>query len=278
MRLGGPVFGDFDTPEGWVAALKSAGYSAAFCPLRSMDDANAVRGYQKAALDADIVIAEVGAFGNNPISPDDAIRAEGIANCQAKLVLADEIGARCCVNVSGSRGESWADHHPNNLTPETFDLIVGSVREIIDAVKPTRTVYALETMPWMYPDSADSYLALIKAIDREGCGIHFDPVNIVNSPQRYYENAHLIRDCFKKLGADIVSCHAKDIVMSNKLTVHLDEIAPGQGNLDYTAFLQELDKLGPDTPIMLEHLKGAEAYADAADHVRSVGNGLGITL
>jgi sugar phosphate isomerase/epimerase len=278
MRLGGPVFGDTDTPEGWVEALRADGYRAAFCPLRLMDDADAVRAYEKAALDADIVIAEVGAFGNNPISPDDAVRAEGVANCQAKLALADEIGARCCVNVSGSRGESWAGHHEDNLTPETFDLIVASVREIIDAVKPTRTVYALETMPWMYPDSADSYVELVKAIDREGCGIHFDPVNIVNSPQRYYENAAMIRDCFKKLGTAIVSCHAKDIVMSEKLTVHLDEIAPGQGNLDYTVFLAELDKLGPDIPIMLEHLKGAEAYAEAAAHVRSVGKDLGVTF
>ena len=224
------------------------------------------------------MIAEVGAFGNNPISPDDKARAEGIANCQEKLALADEIGARCAVNVSGSRGDTWAGHHPDNLTPESFDLIVESVREIVDAVNPTRTVYALETMPWMYPDSADSYLDLLKAIDRDGCGIHFDPVNIVNSPGRYFGNADLLRDSFKKLGSQIVSCHAKDIIMSRQLTVHLDEIAPGLGYLDYTVFLSELGKLGPDVPIMLEHLKGEEAYAEAAAYVRNAGSELGIKL
>ena len=30
--------------------------------------------------------------------------------------------------------------------------------------------YALEAMPWMYPDSVDSYLSLIEAIDRKACG------------------------------------------------------------------------------------------------------------
>jgi sugar phosphate isomerase/epimerase len=278
MRLGGPVFGEIDSPESWVSALIAVGYRAAFCPLNSVEDLDAVRAYERAAADADIVIAEVGAFGNNPISPDDSFRKDGIATCQAKLALAEEIGANCCVNVAGSRGDSWAGHCAENLTPATFDLIVASVREIIDAVNPTRTVYALETMPWMYPDSADSYLALMKAIDRKGFGIHFDPVNIVNSPERYYTNAELIKDSFKKLGAGIVSCHAKDIVMSEKLTVHLDEIAPGQGHLDYTVFLGELDKLGRDVPILLEHLKGAEAYAGAAEHIRSVGTNLGITI
>lgn len=277
MRLGGPVFGDTSTPEGWVEAVRRQGYRAAFCPLKSVEDGDVIA-YEKAAADADIVIAEVGAFGNNPIAKDETVRAEGIANCQAKLALAEEIGAKCAVNVTGSRSEQWAGPHPDNMTADTFDLIVASVREIVDAVNPTRTVYAIETMPWMYPDSADSYLDLLKAIDRKGCGVHFDPVNIVNSPGRYYGNAELLRDSFKKLGPMIVSCHAKDIILSDTLTVHLDEIAPGQGYLDYRVFLSELNSLGPDVPIMLEHLKGEEAYADAAAYVRSVGSELGIGL
>ncbi len=67
-------------------------------------------------------------------------------------------------------------------------------------------------------------------------------------------------------------------MISEKLTVHFDEIAPGQRNLDYVASLEELDKLGPEIPIMLEQLKGAEAYTEAADYMREVGSGLGIQL
>ena len=230
------------------------------------------------SLEADILIAEVGAFGNNPISPDDEIRKTSIRNCQAKLALADEIGARCTVNVTGSRGDTWAGHHQDNLTTDTFDLIVESVREIVDAVQPKRAVYALETMPWMYPDSVDSYLELLRAIDREGCGVHFDPVNLVNSPQRYYENAQMIRESFKKLGDRIVSCHAKDIEMSEKLTVHLDEVAPGKGRLDYRVFLSEVHACEADLPVMLEHLRGEEAYREVATYIRSAGHELGIEL
>ena len=45
-------------------------------------------------------------------------------------------------------------------------MIVETTRQIIDAVKPTRTYYTLETMPWAYPDSARSYAQLLEAIDR----------------------------------------------------------------------------------------------------------------
>jgi len=37
-------------------------------------------------------------------------------------------------------------------------------------------------------------LALIEAIDRAAFGAHFDPVNLINSPRRYYDNAALIRE------------------------------------------------------------------------------------
>ena len=114
-----------------------------------------------------------------------------------------------------------------------------------------------EEMARAYVDagySADSYLALLKAVDRPALAVHLDPVNWINSPVRYYDNAALVRDCFRKLGPWIVSCHAKDIVLRETLTVHLDEVAPTQGALDYGVYLQELARLPGDMPLLLEHL------------------------
>ena len=81
-----------------------------------------------------------------------------------------------------------------------------------------------------------------------------------------------------KLGPRIVSCHAKDIVLRQDLTVHLDECEPGTGGLDYTTFLRQVDGLDADTPLMLEHLPDQEAYTRAAAHVRAVAAATGITL
>jgi sugar phosphate isomerase/epimerase len=198
--------------------------------------------------------------------------------CQERLALADKIGARCCVNISGSRGEKWDGPHPDNLAEDTFDLVVATVREIIDGVKPGRTFYTLETMPWVYPDSADSYLGLIHAIDRTQFAVHLDPVNLVCSPQRFYNSGALIRECFKKLGPYIRSCHAKDIALSDRLTVHLDETRPGLGGLDYRVYLQELSKVDPDTPLMIEHLETEAEYALAANHIRSIADDVGVAF
>ena len=256
MRLGGPLHTDTSTPELWIAALQAAGYRAAYCPLTADASDAQARAYEHAARDADIVIAEVGAW-SNPISPDPAERAAALAKCKAQLALADRIGARCCVNIAGSRGLKWDGPHPDNLSEETFDMIVASVREIIDAVKPTRAVYALETMPWIFPESVDSYLRLIAAIDRPACGVHLDPVNLVFSPERFYNNAALSRECVARLGPRIASVHLKDLTLHAKALVHLDEVRIGLGGIDYPALLLALDTLPADLPVMLEHLPSA---------------------
>jgi sugar phosphate isomerase/epimerase len=157
-------------------------------------------------------------------------------------------------------------------------MVVDMVRDIIDAVKPKRTYYTLEPMPWMYPDSADSCLDLLKAIDRKHFGVHIDMVNVVNSPRRYFENAALTREWFSKLGSHIRSCHAKDTLISTKLTTHLDEVRPGLGNLDYRVLLTEINKLDPDMPLMIEHLHTAEEYELSGAYIRSVADEIGLTF
>lgn len=276
LRMGGPVFEKYQGPDEWVQALLKRGYRAAYCPVDADAADDVVNAYAGAAEKADITIAEVGAW-SNPISPDEKERNEALEKCRKNLALAERIGARCCVNITGSRGEKWDGPDKKNLTEETFDLIVETTRSIIDAVKPARTFYTLETMPWAYPDSTDSYAGLVKAIDRKQCAVHFDPVNLVCSPQRYYSNAEMIKEFFRKLGPMIRSCHAKDILLQQTLTTHLDEVRPGLGGLDYAVYLKELSAF-PDAPLMIEHLKTPEEFSLAAEHIRSVAKANGIQI
>ncbi len=275
MRLGAPIE-ETQTPEAWIEALKKHGYRAAYCPVDASADQSTRQAYVRAAQQADIVIAEVGAW-SNPISPDDTIRKAAIEKCQQQLALADDIGARCCVNIAGARGEKWDGPYVDNFSVDTFDLIVETVRKIIDAVNPKRTFYTLEPMPAIVPDSPDSYLELIEAINHPQFAAHLDPVNMISSPRRYFSNAAFLDECFDKLGPYIKSCHAKDTLIRNPLTVHIDEVRPGLGTLDYVTFLRRANQLDADMPFMLEHLPMSE-YAPSAEFVRQTANTLNISL
>jgi sugar phosphate isomerase/epimerase len=282
MRLGGPTYDWNGDPEQWIAAAQTENYSATYSPVSYSPDQPApsdadLKPFIDAAAKADILIAEVGAW-SNPIDPDSTLAAAALEKCIGSLAIAERIGAACCVNITGSRDPNkWNGPYPSNFSKETFDMIVESTRKIVDAVKPTRTFYCLETMPWIFPSTPAQYLDLIKAIDRPGVAVHLDPVNMINCPERAYDTTGFLKECFEKLGPYIKSCHAKDIMLAEKLTVHLDECRPGNGILDYATFLKEVSRLDPNTPVMLEHLP-PEEYPPAAAHVRKVAQANGLTF
>jgi sugar phosphate isomerase/epimerase len=277
MRLGASLEIGDDDPREIARTYAVAGYSAAVCPPLTLEQGERIRAIREACACHDVVLAEVGIW-NNMLHPDPDRRAANVeANIHA-LALADEVGALCCVNIAGSFHPTlWDGPHPRNLSEEAFEFTVQNVRQIIDAVKPRHAHYTLEAMPWVIPDSVDSYLRLIKAVDRPMFGVHLDPVNLINCPSRYYANAELLRECFAKLGPWIVSCHGKDILLREQLTVHLDEVRPGLGALDYKVFLQELSHLPGDVPLILEHLPPDE-YPAARDYVVGVAAQAGLSF
>ena len=277
MRLGASLNIEDADPVAIARAYFEAGFSAAICPSVTLDQPDRIEEIRKAFAQYDVMLAEIGVW-NNMLHPVEADRATNIqANVEA-LALAEEVGARCCVNIAGSFDpDRWDGPHPRNLSIEAFELTVQNVRHIIDAVNPKRAYYSLETMPWVIPDSIDSYLRLLEAVDRPRFAVHLDPVNMINCPAHFYDNAGFLRECFKKLGPWIVSCHAKDIKMSGKLTVHLDEIRPGQGSLDYDVFLGELNRLPGDVPLILEHLPQGE-YQLAREYIIGVAERIGVSI
>lgn len=265
MRIGAPLPKP-DSPENWVNAVQSAGYTAAYCPVDNTADSPTIAAYATAAQNANIVIAEVGAW-SNPISPDDQTRKTAIEHCQKQLALADEIGARCCVNIAGTRHpQKWDAFHPDNFLDDTFDLIVSTVQQIIDAVKPKRTFYTLETMPYIAPRTVADYKKLLTAIDREHFAVHLDLVNMIYAPEIYANIPALIEQIFAELGAHIKSCHIKDIIWGDGFPVPLQEVRPGLGTIDYRLLFKHIAKLD-DVPAMLEHLPQDE-YSIAFQHIQ----------
>ena len=260
VRLGAPVFQPTQTPDELALAHRKLGYRAAYCPNVGLNDKERIRDTAAAFAKHDVVIAEVGRWCNL-MDADPAKRAANLASVTEGLALAEAIGARCCVDIAGSHNAAvWFGPHPKNFSQEFFDASVENARKIIDAVKPQRAKFGYEVMGWCLPDSPDSYLRMIKAIDRKAFGVHLDPCNAVNSPEKFYRNTELLNECFDKLGPWIISCHAKDLTWDVEMNVHFREVCLGAGSLDYTTYLKRLASLPGDVPLMIEHMKDAEEY------------------
>jgi sugar phosphate isomerase/epimerase len=279
IRLGGPIFTRADDPVALAREHRRLGYSAAYCPeMATLSDSKLLHEIERAFAAENVVIAEVGAW-KNLLDPNPIKRRENLNYVTHRCALADAVGAQCCVDIAGSYNpSSWYGPDPKNLSREFFDATVENCRHILDAVKPTRTHFTVEMMGWNLPDGPDAYLELINAVDRKAFAVHLDVCNGINCPQRFYNNAGFIRECFRKLGPFIMSCHAKDLRWDVEMNVHFEEVVPGRGQLDYSTYLGELAKLGREVPLMLEHLKTAEEYVEGRKYIRSVGDRVGLAF
>jgi sugar phosphate isomerase/epimerase len=278
VRLGGPIFTKSDDPRELAREHRRLGYSAAYCPDSKVEDAARNRAIVEAFAAENVVIAEVGAW-KNMMDPDADKRRENRQYVAQRMALAEAVGARCCVDIAGSYNPvSWYGPNARNLSQEFFDATVENCRSVIDAVKPKRTRFTIEMMGWSVPDGPDSYLKLIKAVDRPAFGVHMDVCNGINSPTRFYRNAEFIAECFGTLGPWIISCHAKDLEWKVELNVHFVEVIPGRGSVDYAAYLRELSKLPVDAPLMLEHLKTAEEYDEGRKYIQKVAAETGVAF
>ena len=292
MRLGAPfaaeVFAEeTDDPVALAKGHRAKGYGAAFCPEISLKDPGHIRAVETAFAAEDVLIAELHGLtsfeeAGNLIDPDSEKRAAWHEHLCERFAQADEVGARCFLEMPGTCDpNSFYMPHPENLTDECRDMLVERVREVIDAVRPRRTKFALEMMPFIHPSDPDSYVALLKAVDRESFGVHLDPVNILNSPDRCFNNGKLIKECFDKLGGAILSCHVKDVtLMPAAFPLGIEQCRTGTGLVDYRTYLSELNRLPPDTPLMTEPMTGMQEhdYDLARDYITGVAAEMGLSF
>ena len=279
IRLGGPVFLQSDDPQELAHEHRRLGYSAGTCPKSTSGDKDRNRAIQQAFAKQDVIVAEVGAWVNM-LDPDSEKRRKNLEYVTERLALAEAVGARCCVDIAGSFHPTvWYGMHPKSLSKDAFDGTVQNCRQVIDAIKPTRTKFSIEMQVGLEPGDPDGYVRLLNAVDRKAFGVHLDVCNTIDSPQLLYNTSARVHECFQKLGRWILSCHAKDLApVYDGYNVHFAETIPGRGYVDYTAYLRELSKMPVETPLILEHLKGADQYEEAKRHILKVGAETGIVF
>ena len=111
MRLGGPIFRKVDRFEEEVALHKKLGFGAAYC--KYVEGQSQRDEYKQAFAEADIVLAEYGAYCINILDTVPSVRQSNIDEICRRLEYADEMGARCCVIHGGSVGTGgWGKTNP----------------------------------------------------------------------------------------------------------------------------------------------------------------------
>ncbi len=270
MRIGISSPLKHGSPEEWAKKMVSLGCRSVVFPVDYTEKDSVIADYVLQAKKNDLVIAEVGIW-RNVFAIDRTEREEARQRALAQFRMADEIGADCVVNVAGTNGGPvWDGGYPENYTEEAWKAIVSYIKDLIDTVRPKRTSYSIEAMPWMYPTGPDEYLRMMKEVDREAFVCHLDVVNMINCPERYFFSDAFLEETFEKLGKYVRSCHLKDIRLREELTFQLEETSCGKGTLNLGRYMSLAHKADPDMPMIIEHLNTDEEYLESLSYVRKI--------
>ncbi len=191
-------------------------------------------------------------YWQNLVTPDETARKESVRTLQAALRLAGWLGARGIDTGPGSMNPDgpWYPH-PYNWTAEARRQLVKSLKEAAPAAEDAGVFLSLEGHQLVTLESADVTAAILDEVDSAWVKSDYDSANWITR-ETVFDTTAAINQHFDALGRHIVSCHAKDIWIENRLALHLQDGCPGKGAVDFRTLFRRMEALSPDYPVIVE--------------------------
>ena len=264
-----------------AARVKALGFTGIFSRFRDNDPHTTTeaqcRRVRAILADAGLTMYQCTGYWQCLIDPDDARRRAAVETLQAALRVAGWLGARGIDTGPGSlnpRGP-WFPH-PGNWTAEARERLIDSLCACAPAAESCGVYLSMEGHQLVTLDSAETMRAVLDAVGSRWVRCDFDPVNWITL-QTIFETGPAIAAMVETLGAHIVSAHAKDVQIQDKLVVHIDNIAAGTGILDFPTFLRRVEDLDPEYPVIVE-AAGIDELPAASAFLHRTAQECGITV
>ncbi|MEM7346504.1 MAG: sugar phosphate isomerase/epimerase [Chloroflexota bacterium] len=242
--------------------VRELGFSGIFTRFRANDPHTTSR--QKATQIRDLLAGEgiklfqATGYWQNMVTSDERVRQESVKTIQAALRLAGWLGARGIDTGPGSMNSAgpWFPH-PDNWTVTAQRQLVKTLNECKSAAEDAGVFLSLESHRLVTLKSPEITLAVLDQVDSPWVTCDYDSANWINL-DTIYDTTSALNHHFDLLGRHIVSCHAKDVWLENKLTIHLQDGCAGKGEMDFKTLFQRIEALSPDYPVIAEGNSTAE--------------------
>ncbi|MBI2941525.1 MAG: sugar phosphate isomerase/epimerase [Chloroflexi bacterium] len=243
------------TPE-VCAKVRELGFSGIFARFRENDPFTTTRAQCQRARgvreDNGVRLYQATGYWQCLIHPDGSQRAQAVRTLQAALRVAGWLGAYAIDTGPGSlnpRGP-WLPH-PDNWSATSRRQLIRSLRECASAAEDAGVYLGLESHQLVTLKTPEIARDVLDAVDSPWVRCDLDPANWITLETAFDTGAAIDR-MFDLLGHHIVSGHAKDSVIQDRLTIHIDACCPGTGTLDFRTYLRRMEELSPEYPLIVE--------------------------
>ncbi len=210
--------------------------------------------------------------------PDTQVRDQLLGQIERGIEVSRELGAQVCLIRTGSLSPRGS-YSPSrrNLEPASRERLVDSLRRIGRKAEAEGVTIVIETHLLTIMDSPESCAAIVRQTDSPAIRVVLDYVNHFQTLSQVYHSSERLDRIFDLMGPLAGVGHLKDLRVGEGLVLHLEEAAPGEGELDLATALQRWDRLYTDGYMLLEHLPD-DQYPRASAHVHRVAAAAGIDI
>ncbi len=242
--------------------VRQLGFSGIFTRFRA-NDPHTTPKYQAQAV-RDLLAGEgvrlfqATGYWQNMITPDESLRQEAVRTIRAALRLAGWLGARGIDTGPGSMNPDgpWFPH-PDNWTASARRQLVKTLKACAPAAEDAGVYLSLESHQLVTLKTPEITQEILAEVDSLWVRCDYDSANWITL-DTVYDTSSALNHHFDVLGAYIVSAHAKDIWIDNRLTLHLEDGCPGKGLMDFKTLFRRIEALSPDYPVISEGNNTAE--------------------
>ncbi len=201
----------------------------------------------------------------NMVHPDPDRRARNLEHLVRLINLAPRFGTGIVTLCTGTRDDNmWRPHRDNQSDAAWADLVT-QMRVAAAAAEAAGIQLAFEPEYNNVVNSAGQSRRLIDEVGSPALKVLMDAANLFHAGDLDRMRDHL-GEVFALVGRDIVLAHAKDLDHDGAAGGR----AAGQGRLDYSLYLSDLQACGFDGAIVLHQLHelGPDRLATAFSYVR----------
>jgi len=216
-------------------------------------------------------------FWQNLVTPDEGRRRESVRVLQGALRLAGWLGARGIDTGPGSMNPAgpWFPH-PDNWTPAARRQLVKSLKEAAPAAQDAGVYLSLEAHQLVTLENAEITAEVLDEVGSPWVKNDYDSANWITR-ETVFDTTAAVNHHFDVLGDRIISCHAKDIWIENRLALHLQDGCPGKGLMDFRTLFRRMEALNPDYPVIAEG-NSTEALPQVSALFHTIAGELGIAV
>ncbi|MFC1551419.1 TIM barrel protein [Candidatus Latescibacterota bacterium] len=282
-------------PDGLIESFSAQGQTALvvpgefLLPLKSSE----ISGFNAVLKKYDVIVSAV--MGNrytNFIHPDLSFRQQYLKNLARYMELAESVNCPAVPTICGTlapetpEGATFQElftkeyrysMHPDNWSLSTWKLLVKNIRQVLNDTSGMKVSIAMEAQVTTTIDGPLAHRRLIDDVGNSRLGVEFDPVNMISIDNFYY-TTELLNESFDLLGESILTCHAKDTtIWPNTQTVHVQEVCPGRGVMDYTTYFALMSNFDWPRMLLPEHIP-ADQFPEAYAYLRKMAAETGVEL